>query len=392
MYNRYMDKKVNKIGIFGGAFDPPHISHIEMAKSIAIERGYTKMVILPSKTPPHKKLQTTSEDRFSMLRRAFSSDFVISDIELNYDGIGYAYNYIPLLKEAYGENIEYIIGGDSIINFDKWYRYKEVLNMVDIVVVARDNDKKLAKEYIDKFRKLTNKSIVLSDIIPKSMSSTDIRNMIRLHLSVDKYLPQKVLDYIRENNLYNEYNDKIEKLKSTLESDRFNHSINTCLYALKFVKKYNLDYNKVFLSSLLHDCAKYKDIDREKYIEYAKVHCPEYIVEDAPRPVEHAFLGAIVAMSDYGIEDREILDAIFYHTTASSSMSILSKLIYSADVLEPTRDYEGVEDLRKIFDVDLEKGFVDCLRIGYEHLKCMNNEIYYLTELAYNHYVKGENK
>ena len=108
-----------------------------------------------------------------------------------------------------------------------------------------------------------------------------------------------------------------------------------------------------------------------------------------PKPVVHAFLGAFVAEKYLGITDAEIIDAIRYHTSGKADMSLLSKLIFVADMVEEGRTYEGVEKLRELYEnADFEKCFIECLKEEFVHLINKKASIYYETINAINYYVK----
>lgn len=375
-----------KIGVFGGAFDPPHISHIEMARQLICERGYDKLVLLPSRRPPHKQLSVSSEDRYNMLKLLADDNMEVSRIELDYDGVGYTCDYLPLLKAEYGDDIEYIIGGDSIINFHKWSRPLEILKQVRVLVVARNGEKDACLKAMARYENNEKLGLELADYTPPAMSSTDARDRLRLGLSVDDLLDSAVIDYIRQHNLYNEYKGIIDRLKATISAERYEHSISTTLYALEHYQRLGLDHDKVLIACLLHDCAKYK-LDINALREYSQENCPDLWREDAQNtPVAHAFNGAIVAMRDYGIMDEDVLSAIYYHTTAKPDMTKLEQLVYVSDVLESSRDYDGVEELRAIYEQDAYRGFLACLENGYSHINDCGNKIYPLTTDAYKYY------
>lgn len=368
------------IGVYGGAFDPPHNSHIETAKSLIEERGYDKLILLPSHNPPHKSLSASNADRLNMLSLVILDKMEISQIEINRNGTGYTALYLPEIIEKYGDNIEYIIGGDSFLNFDKWYKPLEILKLAKILVVARDGEKDKLCLKLKDYENVPKKGIEIANFMPKSMSSSDIRNKLRLHMQEEITVCERVLEYIKQHNLYNEYDYYVSKLQTSLSEDRFKHTQGVVLYALKFVEKLKLDYNKVFLASLLHDCAK----NRESFED---IYSRNLIPQDSRNtPIAHAFCGSVVAFEEYGIEDKEILDAIYCHTTAKPNMSTLAKLIYVADLLESGRDFDGVESLRETFESDFERGFVVCLEHTVNYLKGKGGEIYPLTLDAYNFY------
>lgn len=373
------------IGIFGGAFDPPHLSHISLSKALIKERGYDKLVFLPSHNPPHKKLSATDKQRLEMLEIAVSGrNIEISTVELDMNGVGYTADYLPILIKKYGDNIEYIIGGDSFLKFSKWSRPFEIIKMVKLLVVARDGERQKLLDKLSDYDNIEKKGICIAKYLPESMSSTEARDMLRLHLPVDEMLDEKIIDYIEKNNLYNEYGKYLDKLEKSISEERLAHTKKVVLFALRYAESLGLDYDKVFLACLLHDCAKgIKD-----FAPYTQLKngIPKDCVNT---PVAHAFCGKFVAERDYKITDEEVLDAICYHTTARPKMTKLDMLVYAADMLEDSRDFEGVDNLRKAFNADFQQGFVQCLTATVEHLQKNNMEIYPLTLQAYDYY-KGD--
>ena len=135
------------------------------------------------------------------------------------------------------------------------------------------------------------------------------------------------------------------------------------------------------IAATLHDCAKYDD-----YKAYADFKLPK----DVPPPVVHAFLGAFVAEKVLGVTDKEILDAIRYHTSGKAEMSTLSKLIFVADMIEKGRNYVGVEELRAEYEKDFESCFRQCLKEEVAHLINKKEYIYAETLNAYDYYVKDQ--
>lgn len=139
-----------------------------------------------------------------------------------------------------------------------------------------------------------------------------------------------------------------EYLKENLSEKRYKHSIGVAEEAVRLAERYGSDKEKAYITGLVHDCAK--EIENS---EAKKMLSDDYnIVLDAvtlnTHKLLHGPLGACMAQDKFGICDLEILDAIRYHTTAKASMNIFTKIIYIADYIEPNRDFDGVEDLRKL--------------------------------------------
>jgi predicted HD superfamily hydrolase involved in NAD metabolism len=150
------------------------------------------------------------------------------------------------------------------------------------------------------------------------------------------------------------------KLQAVLKPKRYTHSINVMETAGKLAEKYGIDMEKAALAGLLHDCAR--DIKGEKVFEL----CDEfgikvdYIGIKQPELL-HGAIGSKLAVTEYGIDDTEILDAICYHTTGCENMSLLSKIVFMADYIEPGRTFPGANDARKLAYKDIDSAMVMAL-------------------------------
>lgn len=196
---------MGKIAVFGGTFNPPHMGHKVMLEGISALPEIEKILIMPSKTPPHKSGDILSvEHRVNMCRLAFGN---INKAEISLEEIslkGKSYS-VKTLKHLKSKGIEYpvfVIGGDSLINFHKWYRYEEILRLAELYVCVRkgeDTDEFLfAKENLEK----KGGKITLLSVIPPEISSTEIREKIMLSKKTSHMLEPSVYNYIKEYSLY----------------------------------------------------------------------------------------------------------------------------------------------------------------------------------------------
>ena len=181
-----------------------------------------------------------------------------------------------------------------------------------------------------------------------------------------------------------------DKLKKTLSEKRYKHSLGVCDEAVKLAELYGTDEEKAYSAGLLHDCAKGYYTDKQ--IEL----CGKYgITLDkitlSCKAVIHAPLGAAVAKDEYGINDEEILEAIRCHTVAKENMSLLDKIIYIADMIEPMRDFHGVDKLRKAAYEDIDKAFIMGLKQSIVFNAEKNKIIHPDTISAWN-YMLGDTK
>ena len=151
-----------------------------------------------------------------------------------------------------------------------------------------------------------------------------------------------------------EYEQIKEKLSQNLSERRYEHSLRVADMCIKLAKANDVDPFKAYRAGLLHDCAKDIPIDRQ--IEL----CKEYGIEldevtlRAPKII-HAPLGAEIARREYEIDDEEILSAIAKHTTGSAHMSMLDKIVFLADLIEPGRTYKEAEEIRELAIVDINQ-------------------------------------
>jgi len=184
-----------KIGIFGGAFDPPHIGHVNLALFAAKELGLDKVIVIPTGESPHKSASSAPyADRLEMARLAFARynyNFEISDIE-NKPGKSYTVDTLREIKPLYlNDSLFLIIGGDMLIYFKKWYRYKEILGLCTVAAAAREENFDELREYADGI------GAVLLKIPVIRASSTEIRN------GGVSLMPAEVYNYVKERGLYN---------------------------------------------------------------------------------------------------------------------------------------------------------------------------------------------
>lgn len=374
---------MEKIGLFGGSFNPVHLEHINIAKSAIKELNLDRLIIMPTFIPPHKDTVLASpEDRLNMLKLAFKWEdkIQVSDYEINKKGTSYTYSTVEYLKNKYDCQIYFIMGEDLIATFDSWKNPDKIVKNAEIVALSRDNYTvdfdKVQKDFINRYGK---KFIKLS-YQGKGYSSTRIRVFSALGLPLDDLTKKEVANYIEENNLYKEekHLGYIEYIKKALPTKRLMHTASVIDTALRKASENGLDKDKVFLAGLLHDMAK--------YVDYTKIENFS-VPEDMPDKVIHAFLGAHLLENNLKIEDSEIIEAVRYHTTGKPDMSKLTKLIFIADMVEDFRSYDGVDQLRECYEkYDLDSCLRECLKEEIIHLQRKNQPIYRLTLEAYEYY------
>ncbi|MBR5152381.1 MAG: bis(5'-nucleosyl)-tetraphosphatase (symmetrical) YqeK [Clostridia bacterium] len=146
-------------------------------------------------------------------------------------------------------------------------------------------------------------------------------------------------------------------LQTRLSEKRFSHSLGVAQEAERLAKHYGADPQKAYLAGLVHDCAKEVSKDETMVQLSAFDIVPDVAAAAAPWLL-HGTLGACVAKQEFGIEDEEILDAIRYHTTGKADMSLLARIIFIADFIEPGRTYPDVAMLREMTYQNLEEAML----------------------------------
>lgn len=146
----------------------------------------------------------------------------------------------------------------------------------------------------------------------------------------------------------------ISKLETMLTPKRFAHSIGVRDTAVRLAKKYGADEKKAELSGLLHDCAK--NIPKEDMVAMCE-KLGVYLDDETKSQLSlvHANLGAKLCETEFGVTDPDILNAVRYHTLGRPNMTLLEKIVFLSDAIEPTRiDHTGLSELRELAEIDLD--------------------------------------
>ena len=139
------------------------------------------------------------------------------------------------------------------------------------------------------------------------------------------------------------------ELQRRLKKSRFAHSIGVANTAVALAKKFGVDETKAYVAGLLHDCAReFENDELPAQAERYGIEINE--VERAMPLLLHAYIGAKMIKKIYGVDDAEIEQAIYRHTVGAPNMTALDKIIYFADMIEPNRNYPGVENLRALVE------------------------------------------
>ena len=188
---------------------------------------------------------------------------------------------------------------------------------------------------------------------------------------------------------------KIKKyLKKHLTKDRYHHTLGVAYIAVALAMRYNPDtrnsdfIKKAEIAGLLHDCAKCMENDKKLRIcEKNKLSCSNFEINHPY--LLHGKVGAYIAKTKFDIDDEEILQAITWHTTGRPNMSLLEKIIFVADYIEPARNPIPELDLiRQLAFIDIDKAMQKILSNTLKFLESKGNAIDKMTQITYDSYVK----
>lgn len=181
-----------------------------------------------------------------------------------------------------------------------------------------------------------------------------------------------------------------KSLAKELTEKRFYHTLGVEAVSFSLAIQHNCDMDKALLAGLLHDCAKCLP-NQELLIQCDKYNLPVSDVERRNPYLLHGKLGAYYSELNYGITDKEVHSAIAYHTTGKPDMTLLEKIVFTADYIEPGRSSDRIPDLgeiRKLAFSNLDEAVVRILSNTIKYLKSEGQEIDQLTIKAYEYYKK----
>ena len=365
---------MERIGIFGGAFNPPHTGHVCGAQYALDAFALDQLLVIPSCISPHKTAPAdtpTNAQRLEMTRRAFDGihRITVSDAELSRGGISYTVDTLEALHTQHPQAQLFLcMGTDMFLTFQSWREYRRIAELATLAVMFRggsgEQEKVLEQK---KCLEAMGATVCLAENPVTEISSTDLRRLISFGC-VEAFLPETVADYIRQNQLYgcgghdrNLSMDRLEqRVVSLLKPSRIAHVLGCRDTCIALAQKWGANVTDAGRAGLLHDITKALDGPLQltlcraygTMLDDFSVHNPKTL---------HALTGALVAEKIFG-ENESVVSAIRSHTTGKANMNLLEKIVYVADYMEPNRDFPGVEELRELAfrDIDL------ALRTGLE--------------------------
>lgn len=179
----------------------------------------------------------------------------------------------------------------------------------------------------------------------------------------------------------------IEVLKEQIGDKRFKHTMNVVDESLKLAKRYNAPEDKVKIAALLHDYAKNITFkDSLELIEEYSLALDDITMTSSE--LIHGPLGARMVKDHFNIGDQEILNSIAFHTTGRANMTIVEKIVFLADFIEPERDFDGIDEIRFKATINLDEAVLMALDSTILYLIKKKNIIHLNTVNARNYLLK----
>ena len=376
-----------RIGIYGGSFDPIHNGHIALVRD-ALASGFIDCaVFIPSVRNNFKQFSMTlpAPYRYYMTKAVIDDlaesgkldKIFVCDVEFAIKGISYTFMTLELLtdpgfisgflieqgfkkKKAMGPHeFFWIMGSDTLGTFETWYKPEEILRHATLLAAERPGDGVDVEKAAESIRENLGGKVETFRLNGIKCASSNI-----LKTGDFSMVPDAAREFIARHALYTErtklagvseaakrrFFDAAVWMFPYLGGKRLLHTLNVGYLSAELAVRFGADPDKALIAGALHDCAKELDIDSQR--EMATDYSGNLFTD---KKLLHSPAGAVFARDGFGEKDRAILDAICYHTTGRGNMSVLEKIVYLADKIEPSRDYMDLAPIRKAAESDLDE-------------------------------------
>lgn len=400
-----------KIGLLGGSFDPFHKGHESLIDGALRSGIVDAVIVIPSGRNPFKsgRVISAAPYRYYMTKGAVEEDFkgrnvFVSDIEMMYSGTSFTLttikeisktSYIRAFLKANGikeskasENHSFfwITGSDVLPTFEKWRKADEILKIAGLLVASRPGDGVDVAAQIIRLEQVFGfvPDIDVFEIDGIEAASSDMRKN-----SDFEDAPAFVSEFIKTHDLYpsnnpldlasdeavEKFSEDAIKLYRYLGQKRLLHTLNVGILSCKYAGIYDRSLcDRALIAGELHDCAK--ELDEALQTEMSKEKTGDLFLD---KKLLHSPAGAVMAQREFGVTDPEILDAITYHTTGRGNMTLLDKIVYLADKLEPSRTYADLSKERLLAESDIDEALRMCVKSVKKKFESRGQQIHPIT-------------
>ena len=370
-----------RLCIYGGSFNPPHVGHAAAVRAAQREANLDEVRVIPAAMPPHKALASGSpgaEERLELCRLAFGDlpGVTVSDLELRREGKSYTVDTVRAIRaEEPDAELCLLVGTDMLRTFDEWREFQTILQNVTLLASARDDDDlETVRFHAARLEREYGARVEVIETPPLPLSSTQIRRLLPERHGAE-FLAPKVYARIVRKRLYGA-KPSLDWLREEsypfLHPRRVAHVWGCEHEARSLAKRWGADEGDAAEAGILHDITK-KLTPAEQLLLSEKYGIINDTNELKNAKLFHAKTGAALSRDLFGVPE-EIESAIRWHTTAHENMTLLEQIIYLADYIEPTRDFPGVERLRKLAYEDLRAAMILGLEMGLEEIRAEGRE------------------
>lgn len=382
-----------KLGIFGGTFNPIHAGHTALIERMKTALSLDRVLVIPAFVPPHKDASDVveGEHRLAMCRLATAEmeNVEVSDLEIGRGGKSYTIDTVRALDSMYPQDEIYLlVGGDSFLSFESWRRADELLRLCTVAAIPREKSEEEALlRQSERLNQLGGQTIVVS-AEPLIAASTRYREgeAVPLPPAVEEYIVQNGL-YGRERKIPVDLDELTAYLRANLSQKRFTHTLNVASEAIRLAKKYGGDEHLAYLAGLLHDVCKEMPKEEQWALIENEPIAADVSFQNSPA-VWHGFAAAVFIERKFSVWNREIQNAVRYHTTGRGEMSRLEEIVYMADLICAGRDFPGVEALRAKAYQSLSAALLDAFAFSLGDLSKNSRPVLTDTVRAYDRYVQ----
>ncbi|MDR0597585.1 MAG: nicotinate (nicotinamide) nucleotide adenylyltransferase [Treponema sp.] len=339
-----------RFAILGGSFNPVHTGHLFLAETALTALGYDRIILVPAHTSPFKPgaQGASPRDRLDMLIASIPGDsrLTVDDCEIRREGVSFTVDTVKDIIGRYRPQGKpgLILGDDLARDFHHWRRADELAALVDIIIAHRLSAENIPFPYPCK--QLDNEILELS--------SGTVRDRIAKGQAWSYLVSPGARFIIRDRRLYGLSQGEPEDggdtgiseeliagvettARSMLSPARFFHSRNVALLARDLCRQFGLDPRAGYLAGIAHDMCK--SLSEEELFRLTKRDGrPVSRLERKKPSLLHARAGAVLLKERFGVQNRDILDAVRLHTLADPEMGPLAKAVFIADKIEISRE------------------------------------------------------
>lgn len=400
------------IGVYGGTFNPPHRGHTRVMEAVITQLSLERLILMPTGSPPHKELPVGTPDPYlRLLMTEKAGDTVAhsrkkqnkpkcvieaNDLEIRRQGKSFTIDTLETLQVQFPEDQLFLImGEDMFMTFMDWASPEKIARRAKICTFLRNDQEpsEALQAQAQRVREGLNAEVILLRIpYNVNISSTEIRGELIQNIYPKDVLPAN-LGQMLHHDLYGVSLPSWENLDLAIlrtlvwgqvHPKRIAHIMGVEQECAKLARRWGANEQLARRAGVLHDYSKYWS--HQDHIDY----CQQFAVpldelEWSTEKLLHAKSGA--AFARYILrEEEEVWKAIDCHTTGKGDMSLMDKILYLADYIEPQRTFEEVVYMRQLAYEDIDKALAYGLYMSVEEMRSRNKVTHQNTLQGYEQY------